>query len=300
MVAPKHPQINQTQYLPPEASMFQLMVRRFFRHRLAMAGATMIFVLIFAAIFAPFITKFDPAHQNLLMRLKPPSTTHWFGTDLFGRDVFTRLVYGTRISLQVGFTAVTIAMLIGTTLGAIAGYFRGWIDSIIMRVTDVFLSIPVFFLILTVIAFFEASAFNIMLVIGLTSWPSLTRLVRGEFLSLRERDFVESARATGARDPRIIFRHILPNAMGPIIVSATLRVAGAILVEAALSYLGLGIQPPTPSWGNMLNEGQSYLLRVPPAWWVAVFPGAAIFVTVMAFNAVGDGLRDALDPKMKR
>ncbi len=295
-IAPNGPQADQT----AELSMSALMWRRYRRHRLAMVGAVIILLLILAAILAPVITPVDPAAQNLLERLKPPSSEHWFGTDLYGRDVYTRLIYGARISLEVGFVSVSISVLVGVVVGAISGYYGGWVDSVIMRITDVFLSIPVFFLILTVIAFFEPSPLNIMGVIGLTSWPSLARLVRGEFLSLRERDFVQAARATGARDPRIIFRHILPNAMGPIIVSATLRIASAILVEAALSFFGLGIQPPTPSWGNMLNEGQPYLLRVPPAWWTAVFPGAAIFLTVMAFNAVGDGLRDALDPRMKR
>jgi len=283
----------------PELSLGRMMWRRFARHRMAVVGATVILLLILAAILAPVITPTDPAKQTLLMRLKPPSGQYWFGTDLYGRDLFTRLVYGARVSLQVGFTSVSLALLVGVTLGALAGYFRGWTESIIMRITDIFLSIPVFFLILTVVALFRPTATNIMVVIGLTSWPGLARLVRGEFLSLRERDFVEAARATGARDLRIIFRHILPNAVGPIIVSATLRIANAILVESALSYLGLGIQPPTPSWGNMLNEGQPYLLKVPPAWWVAVFPGVAIFLTVMAFNAVGDGLRDALDPRLK-
>lgn len=284
---------------PPELSWGTIFWRRFRRHRLAVMGSVVIAVLLLAAIFAPVITPVDPAKQNLLQRLKPPSATHWFGTDLYGRDVYTRVIYGARVSLQVGFTSMGLAMVVGTFLGAVSGYYGGKIDNVIMRLTDVFLSIPVFFLILTVISLFKPTPFNIMAIIGLTSWPSLARLVRGEFLSLRERDFVEAARATGARDLRIIFRQILPNAMGPIIVSATLRVAGAILVEASLSYLGLGIQPPTPSWGNMLLEGQPYMLKVPPAWWTAVFPGLAIFVTVMAFNAVGDGLRDALDPRLK-
>jgi peptide/nickel transport system permease protein len=284
---------------PPTLSMAALRWRRFQRHHMAMAGATIILLLILAAIFAPLITSVDPAKQALLLRVKPPSAAHWFGTDPYGRDVFTRLIYGTRISLKVGFVSVMISMAVGVTLGSLAGYFGGWWDSIIMRVTDVFLSIPVFFLIIAVIAMFRPSEYNIIAVLGFTSWPGLARLVRGEFLSLRERDFVEAARATGARDMRIVFRHVLPNALGPIIVAATLRIAGAILTESSLSYLGLGIQPPTASWGNMLQEGQPYLLVVPPAWWMAVFPGAAIFLTVMAFNAVGDGLRDALDPRMK-
>lgn len=284
----------------PETSMAGLIWRRFRRHKLALFGSVIIMLLIAVAVLAPVITPVDPADQNLLQRLKPPSGDHWFGTDLYGRDIYTRMVYGSRISLQVGFVSVSIAATIGVVLGAVAGYYRGIVDSIIMRITDIFLSIPVFFLILTVIALFKPTAFNIMAVIGLTSWPGLARLVRGEFLSLRERDFVEAARATGAPDLRVIFRHILPNSMGPIIVSCTLRVAGAILVESGLSYLGLGVQPPTATWGNMLNEGSPYLLKVPPAWWTAVFPGLAIFLTVMAFNAVGDGLRDALDPRMKQ
>lgn len=291
-------QAPEYQFSPTSQTWLAIFWRRFRRHRLAMAGAVIILLLIGAAVLAPYITQYDRDKINLLQRTKPPSAEHWFGTDVYGRDVFTRVVYGTRVSLQVGFTSMSISVFVGVIIGAISGYYGGLVDNLLMRLTDVFLSIPVFFLILTVIALFKPTPFSIMAVIGLTSWPALARLVRGEFLSLRERDFTEAARATGASDLRIIFRHIMPNAMAPVIVSGTLRVAYAILIEAALSYLGLGIQPPTPSWGNMLLEGQPQILR--GVWWLAFFPGAAIFLTVMAFNAVGDGLRDALDPRLKQ
>jgi peptide/nickel transport system permease protein len=270
--------------------------RRFRRHRLAMVGVVVLLTLYLVAIFAPQVAPYSPRQQNILNRFKPPSRQHLFGTDLYGRDIFSRVVHGSRISLSVGFVSMGIAVTIGTTIGAVAGYYGGWIDNVLMRFTEIVISFPVLFLILTVVAIIGPSIFNIMAVIGLTAWPGVARLVRGQFLSLREQDFSEAARALGAPDRRIIFRHILPNALAPIIVAGTLGVATAILVESALSYLGIGVQPPTPSWGNILYEGQSYMRR---AWWYTVFPGLFIFMTVLSFNMVGDALRDALDPRLK-
>jgi peptide/nickel transport system permease protein len=206
------------------------------------------------------------------------------------------MLYGARISLLVGFVAVGISTLIGSILGALAGYYGGWVDALVMRFVDIMLCFPTFFLILAVIAFLDPSIWNIMIVIGLTSWMGVARLIRAEFLSLRQRDFVLAAQALGASDLRLIFRHILPNAMSPVLVSATLGVAGAILTESALSFLGIGVQPPTPSWGNMLIVGKQTLGS---AWWLSVFPGLAILITVLGYNLLGEGVRDALDPRLK-
>ncbi|MRR38476.1 ABC transporter permease, partial [bacterium] len=228
--------------------------------------------------------------------LANPSSKHFFGTDELGRDVFTRMLYGTGISLKVGFVAVGIATLIGVLLGSISGYFGGWTDIVIMRFVDIMLCFPSFFLILAVIAFLEPSIFNIMAVIGLTSWMGITRLVRAEFLSLKQRDYVLAARAMGASSARIIFLHILPNAMAPVLVSATLGIASAVLVESALSFLGIGVLPPTPSWGNILTQGQSTL---GVAWWLSLYPGMAILITVLGYNLLGEGIRDAIDPRLR-
>jgi peptide/nickel transport system permease protein len=227
----------------------------------------------------------------------PPSASHWFGTDDLGRDVLTRVIYGARISLKVGFVAVGIAVAIGTFIGLVSGYYSGHLDNILMRVVDIMLCFPTFFLILAVIAFLEQSIWYIMIVIGLTGWMGVARLVRAEVLSLRERDFIMAVRALGAGDARIIFRHILPNALSPVLVSATLGVAGAILTESALSFLGIGVPPPTPSWGNILTAGKEYIEF---AWWLTLYPGLAITVTVLAYYLVGEGIRDALDPRLQR
>ena len=269
--------------------------RRLSRNRMALAGGTIVVCMFALALLAPLVAR-DPGAIDIARRLQSPSWVFPLGTDDLGRDVLARIFYGARISLLVGFVAVGISTLIGILLGALAGYYGRWIDALIMRFVDIMLCFPSFFLILAVIAFLEPSIWNIMIIIGLTSWMGVARLVRAEFLSLRERDFVLAARALGARDSRIIFRHILPNSMSPVLVSATLGVAGAILTESALSFLGIGVQPPTPSWGNMLITGKQTLGT---AWWLSAFPGLAILITVLGYNLLGEGIRDALDPRLK-
>jgi len=269
--------------------------RRFRRNRLAQVGAVIMLILYVIALAAPWLAPYDPNATDIRNRLKPPSAEHWFGTDRYGRDVFSRMLYGARISLSVGFVAVGISVTIGTLVGAIAGYFGGVVDNVLMRLVDIVISLPGLMFLILVIALFGRSIIHIMVVIGLLSWPGVARLVRGEFLSLREREFVEAARAVGVDDLRLMFRHLLPNAIAPVVVAATLGVAGAIITEAGLSYLGLGVPPPAPSWGNMVQEGQQLIRR---AWWLITFPGAAILIAVMSFNLIGDALRDALDPRL--
>lgn len=269
-------------------------MNRALRNPLAFWGLVIIAVVLALALLAPVLAPYDPDAIDVKSILLPPSTAHWMGTDGLGRDVFSRMLFGSRISLLVGFVAVGIATLIGVILGAISGYYRGWVDVLIMRLVDVMLSIPTFFLILAVIAFLTPSIWNIMIVIGLTSWMGVTRLVRAEFLSLREREFVLASATLGARDHRLIFRHLLPNSLTPVIVSSVLGVASAVLIESGLSFLGLGVQPPQASWGNILTEGKEYIQF---AWWLSFFPGMAILLTVLGYNLLGEGLRDALDPR---
>ncbi|MBI4667115.1 MAG: ABC transporter permease [Nitrospinae bacterium] len=269
--------------------------RRFRRNKLAVAGGAIVLSLFVVAIFAGIIAPYDPSVIDTARILAPPSSDHILGADDLGRDVFSRMVYGSRISLTVGFVAVGLATTIGVIIGAIAGYFGGWVDNGLMRLVDIMLTIPTFFLILAVIAFLPPSIYTIMVVIGVTGWMGVARLVRAEFLALKRRDFVMAARALGVGDAGIIFRHILPNAMSPVLVSATLDVAGAILTESALSFLGIGVQPPTPSWGNILTLGKD---NIEFAWWLSVFPGLAILITVLGYNLLGEGIRDALDPRV--
>jgi len=273
----------------------QILWQRLRRNRMGMAGAGIVLVMFLLAAAAP-LTGYDPGAIDIGQRLQAPGWQHLLGTDDLGRDVLVRILHGARISLLVGFVAVGIATLIGIVLGAVAGYYGRWVDVLLMRFVDIMLCFPTFFLILAVIAFLDPSIWNIMIIIGLTGWMGVARLVRAEFLSLRERDFVLAARAIGATDARIIFRHILPNAMSPVLVSVTLGVAGAILTESALSFLGIGVQPPTPSWGNMLITGKQTLGT---AWWLSVFPGLAILITVLGYNLLGEGIRDALDPRIR-
>ena len=273
----------------------EILWHRLRRNRMAMVGAMIVLGMFVLATVAPLLSG-DPGAIDIARRLQSPSWSHPLGTDDLGRDVLVRIFYGARISLLVGFVAVGIATFIGILVGALAGFYGSWVDAVVMRFVDIMLCFPSFFLILAVIAFLEPSIWNIMIIIGLTSWMGVARLVRAEFLSLRERDFVVAIRALGARDARIIFRHILPNALSPVLVSATLGVAGAILTESALSFLGIGVQPPTPSWGNMLIAGKQTLGT---AWWLSVFPGLAILITVLGYNLLGEGIRDALDPRIK-
>ncbi len=269
--------------------------QRLRHNRMALVGGLIVLTMFLMAAAASFSST-DPAAIDVGQSLLPPSMVHPFGTDDLGREVFVRMLYGARISLLVGFVAVGISTIIGIILGALAGYYGSWVDALVMRFVDIMLCFPTFFLILAVIAFLDPSIWNIMIVIGLTSWMGVARLIRAEFLSLRQRDFVLAAQALGASDLRLIFRHILPNAMSPVLVSATLGVAGAILTESALSFLGIGVQPPTPSWGNMLIIGKQTLGS---AWWLSVIPGMAILITVLGYNLLGEGVRDALDPRLK-
>ena len=263
---------------------------------MALLGGAIVAIMSLAALAAPWLAPYDPAALHLDHILEAPSAQFWLGTDALGRDVFSRLLHGGQVSLWVGFVAVGIALLIGLTLGLAAGYFGGWVDECVMRAVDVMLCFPSFFLILAVIAFLEPSLSNIMIVIGLTSWMGIARLVRAETLTLRERDFVAAAQLAGTGTCSVLFRHILPNAMAPVLVSATLGVAGAILVESSLSFLGLGVQPPDASWGNMLMDGKNVLEIAP---WLSLYPGLAILVTVLGYNLLGESLRDLLDPRLR-
>ena len=277
-------------------SQLKVFWRYFKKNKLAVGGMALILVTFFIAASASLVAPYDPGKTDVSMKLKPPSLEHFLGTDQLGRDVFSRMLFGSRVSLSVGFVAVAISICIGILVGAIAGYYGRWIDSVLMRFVDIMLCFPSFFLILTVVALLGPSLFKVMVVIGITSWMGTSRFVRAEFLSLRERDFTQAAKALGVKDSRIIFRHILPNALAPVFVTATLDVATAILVEAGLSFLGFGVQPPAPSWGNILTEGRTYIFD---AWWLTVFPGLAILMTVLSFNLLGEGLRDALDPRLR-
>ena len=275
--------------------LFGKFIGRLMENRLAVAGAIVVGLLFLISFLAPWLAPHDPDFIDVYARLEPPSLNHPFGTDPLGRDVLSRMIYGSRVSLKVGFVAVGLATLIGIFFGSLAGYYGGPIDAGIMRFVDLMLCFPTFFLILAVIAILEPSIWNIMIVIGLTSWMSVARLVRAEFMTLKKRDFVQAARAMGAGDFRIIFNHILPNALAPVLVSATLGVAGAILVESALSFLGIGVQPPTPSWGNILTDGKD---NITLAWWLSLYPGLAILITVLGYNLLGEGIRDSIDPRL--
>ncbi|MCX7914031.1 MAG: ABC transporter permease [Thermodesulfovibrionales bacterium] len=275
--------------------MLKIIWRRFKRNPLAVAGLVVVVGLALIALFAPFLAPYDPTKIDVNKVFSPPSLSHPFGTDELGRDVLSRMIWGSRVSLKVGAIAVGIAIFIGSVIGSIAGYYGKAIDAILMRFVDVMLAFPTFFLILAVIAIVEPSIFTIMVVIGVTGWMDVARLVRAEFLSLKEREFVAAAKAIGASDFRIIFKHLLPNALSPVFVAATFGMAGAILIESSLSFLGLGVQPPEPSWGNILTSGKD---NITVAWWLSVYPGLAILITVLSYNLVGEGLRDALDPRL--
>lgn len=267
------------------------------RSPLTIVGFIFIIPIILMAGFAPWLATHNPLKTDISHKLEPPSPSHLFGTDQLGRDIFSRVVYGSRISLQAGITIVGIAMVVGILLGSIAGYFGGWIDEAITRVTDVFLSLPSLILALVVAAALGPSLTNTVIALSAVWWPWYTRLVRGQILSIKENPYVEAARAAGATNLRIIFSHVLPNCISPIIVLATLDLGFAILTSSGLSFIGLGAQPPTPEWGAMLSEARNYIRE---SWWFPVFPGLAVSITVLAFNLVGDGFRDILDPKFRR
>lgn len=290
-------QENNVLYKPE--SFWKITARKFVKNKLAVFGAIFILFLIIVALITPLIAPYSPDEQFLTDKLAPPGENYILGTDKLGRDTFSRLLYGARVSLLISFCAVAGQIVIGTTIGAIAGYFGGIIDAILMRLVDVLISIPTIFLLISLVAILEPSLGILIFVFTLFGWTGTARLVRGEFLSLRTREFVLAAQTMGVSRFKIIFSHILPNAIGPIIVSATLSLGGVILSEAALSYLGLGVQPPTPSWGNMLQDAQDFTIML-DAWWYPLFPGIMIFLTILAFNFIGDGLRDAFDPKMNR
>lgn len=269
------------------------------KNKMALVGLGILVILVLLALFADVIADYDTVviKQNLANRLKGPSAEHWLGTDEFGRDIFARLVHGARVSLKVGIIAVGISIILGGILGALAGFYGGKIDNIIMRVMDVFLAVPSILLAIAIVSALGPSILNLMVAISISSVPSYARIVRASVLSIRDQEFVEAARAIGANNARIIFRHIIPNSLAPVIVQGTLGVASAILSTAGLSFIGLGIQPPAPEWGSMLSGGRQYLRY---AWWVTTFPGVAIMITILSLNLLGDGLRDALDPRLKQ
>lgn len=281
-------------------SPFQLSVRRFFKNKLAVAGLFVLTFMILVAIFGPLFVEHSPTQTNLLKVAQSPSKEHLLGTDMSGHDNFSRLIYGSRVSITIGISAMLFTVIIGVILGSISGFFGGIIDAIIMRMTDLALSLPFLVLAITIISIVERMTIGIFVtIIALTSWPTLTRIVRGSFLTLREREFIQGARAIGASNFRIITKHLLPNAIGPIIVNATLLMATMIIAESALSFIGMGIPQPTPSWGNMLTEAQNIrILRNNPEAWIP--PGLCILITVLAINFIGDGLRDAFDPKSNK
>lgn len=298
----KAPKIKKEKVQSP----WRLVINRLVKNKLAMVGLGILIFMVLFCLIGPLISPHDPNTMNFAMKKKPPSSTYWLGTDLLGRDILTRLMYAGRISLLVGFVAVIIEVLIGGSLGAIAGYYGGWIDTVIMRIVDIFLCIPFLPILIILGAMLsdlnvppDKRIFFVMLIIGILSWPSIARLVRGQILSLREQEFMQASEALGLKDTRKIFKHLLPNTIPSIIVSATLGIGGAIMTESALSYLGMGVTPPTPSWGNMIQSVNNFIDLMERPWlWVP--PGVCIFLTVMAINLLGDGLRDALDPKLKR
>lgn len=295
--------ITETFSTRPE-TMMGLAWKHFKNHKLAVLGAIVMIILVIACIIGPIISPYDVEKSDLRNRYQPPSLAHPMGTDDLGRDMLTRLLYGGRISLSIGLFSMTIAVILGVSIGSIAGFYGGKFDNLLMRFTDLMLTIPRLFLLIIMAVILRGinwpymqesgGIIAIVVVIGILSWMSIARLVRGSFLSLREKEFVEAARSLGLTNMRIISRHILPNAMSPIIVAATLGVAGAIITESGLSFLGFGVQPPTPTWGNMLRNAQDEMLR--GNMWMAIFPGLMIFITVLSINYMGDGLRDALDP----
>lgn len=273
------------------------------RNKMAMFGLFLVTIIILAALFAPFITKYHP-HEQLMWtegkaaQLQPPSAKHWFGTDIYGRDLYSRVIYGARISLQIGIASMAISVIIGVTLGAVAGFYGGIVDDLISWLINVIFAFPFLLFVLALVAYLPPSMPLMYAAIGIINWASIARVVRGQVLSVKEKEYVEAAVALGGKDFRVIFKHILPNVLAPVIVQATLGMGDIIMLESSLSFLGFGVQPPTPSWGYEIDEGRKYLLT--GQWWWSIFPGFAIMSLVLGFNLLGDGLRDALDPRLKR
>jgi peptide/nickel transport system permease protein len=278
------------------AGLWRDAIRRLLRDRAAVAGLVIIVVLAAVAIFGPALTPYDPIDQSFRIKLRPPSAEHLLGTDEFGRDIFSRIIVGTRVALAVGTVPVLIALLVGVTLGLVAGYYGKAIDQVLMRVIDVMLAFPWLLLAIGIMAVLGPGIRNVMIAVAIVYIPAFARIVRGSVLSIKEKEYVEAARAMGQPDRRILFQHVLANAWAPIIVLATLSIGQAIIYAAGLSFIGLGTQPPDPDWGNMLSSGREYLRDAP---WLGFFPGLAILITVLAFNLFGDGLRDALDPRLR-
>lgn len=272
-------------------------IRAFLANRLAIAGGVILLLLVLGAILTPILVPRSPTATDFSVLQQGPSAEHWFGTDHLGRDIFARVFYGARVSLTAGLISVMMAVVLGGIIGLIAGFYRGWIDDVLMRLTDAMLAFPFLVFAIALAAVLGPSLQNTMLAIGVVTTPVFARLIRGQVLAERPRDYVQAAVALGGSDSRIIVRHLLPNILGPLIVQVSLSMASAVLAEATLSFLGLGVQPPTPSWGSMLNDARGYLSQAP---YMAMFPGLAIFVAVLAFNLIGDGLRDALDPRLKK
>ncbi|WP_275579439.1 nickel transporter permease [Halanaerobacter jeridensis] len=279
-----------------ESSLWKEAWKRLLKNRIAMLGLAIISILLVVAIFAPVLAPYDPLKTNVIQRLKAPSFSHWLGTDDLGRDILSRIIYGSRISIQVGVISVSLALVLGVTLGVLAGYYGGWIDSLVMRLIDIMLAFPSILLAIVIMAILGPQLSNAMIAIGFVNLPRFARIVRSSVLSVKEEEYVSAAQSLGSSDFRIITKHILPNCLAPLTVQSTLSIATAILEAAGLSFLGLGAQPPTPEWGAMLSSGRSAIQVAP---WVVAFPGLAIMITVLGFNLFGDGLRDALDPKMK-
>lgn len=293
---PRHA-VEDNQILGERRSLFSIIIAKFLQNKLAVIGLVLLTLITLACVLAPYLAPHDPSYQDLRNRLGEPSGTHWLGTDHLGRDLFSRMLYGGQVSLYVGFASMLGAVAIGAVVGAIAGYFGGLIDAFLMRTVDVILAFPNIFLLITLVAILQPSINILILVFALLSWTTTARVVRGEFLSLKTREFVLASRTIGMSNFRIIFSQILPNALGPVIVASTLAVGNFILAESALSFFGLGVQPPHASWGNMLTDSQSITI-FRNAWWYPTFPGLLILITVLCFNFIGDGLRDALDPRV--
>ena len=282
---------------PKQRSQLAEVWRRLKKNKMAMFGLAVIVIIILTAIFADFVAPYSFRTQNLRRVAEAPSRDHLLGTDELGRDILSRIIYGTRVSLQVGFVAVSISIIVGGFLGSIAGYYGGKLDNIIMRIMDILLAIPSILLAIAIVSAFGGGLVNVMVAVGISSIPVYARIVKASVISIKEQEFIEAARAVGAKDLRIIFKHVLPNSMAPIIVQGTIGVANAILSAAGLSFIGLGIQPPTPEWGAMLSGGRMFIRTAPH---IATFPGIAIMITIFALNLLGDGMRDALDPRLKQ